>query len=245
MSTLELLQRNEAGAVTLEGVPIREWYERQRVVPIRETYTGTREGKRGLCLLGTLAFVKLGRDGDALDRRLDALGPPGPLDHAHPQARGVLIDLIGIDLLPSRALESGWWSHPGHRDYFDGLGLAAEWDLGRDAWLAVRPATEPEPRREYTRPEWDRLWAVNNAPPMSFADFLAADRPPSGIRTEPYRDHAPGESSTLSIVPGRDLVGVRWDRLVIARESDPAVSVSLDGLIDFRPFRTVADLNLR
>lgn len=138
MPVLELLRRDGPGVVTLEGVPIRQWYEAERVMPIKHTYHGNDHGKLGLCLLATLAYARLGRDGVALERNLEG--------RSSTHTRELLVALARYDAYPeaSYALEAGWYGSPLTRAAFDGMGLAAHWDLGRDAWTAVNPLA-PEP----------------------------------------------------------------------------------------------------
>jgi hypothetical protein len=132
------LQRQEGGVVLLEDTPVKEWFERNNISPAQDRYRGDGGGGRcAMCILTTLAYVKLGYDADALHARMNAQG----VGSGYRRVEAILADLIGIDYRDAQLLESGWTGDKDVLAVAKARGLPTVlWDLGRDAWEQAREA---------------------------------------------------------------------------------------------------------
>ena len=129
------LVRKGDGVITLEGVPIKEWFEAAGVRPAQDRYRGFLDGKCCMCLLTSLGYAALGHDADAL---YTAMNGKGGVSQGQPRTSAILAAVIGIPHREARALEDGWTD-----DMLSRALLAARnedaierlWHLGHDAWV--------------------------------------------------------------------------------------------------------------
>lgn len=153
------LTRRDDGIVLLDGTPVREWFEANRIVPVQNSYRGNQDGHCVMCLLTALAYNTLEGDAVKLHTIMDRIGSQRAAwvgegenlvyvgdepDPSYQRMEVILADVIGLDRPTARDLEAGWTGDQlGHALLVARNQNTELWNLGFDAWEQVKDLTFP------------------------------------------------------------------------------------------------------
>jgi hypothetical protein len=131
------LLRGTDGTITLDGLPIREWFKGYNIRPTQDRY---RDGVREMCLLTSAAYAELGYDPDALYCRFEEIHPRNEGETPKfRRASDMLASVIGITPREARDLEAGWVNDSLELAVAEARGRPTELILlGADAWKQAR-----------------------------------------------------------------------------------------------------------